>query len=316
MPTRVLFIGDVHFKHNNLNEMTIMMEKLRNIDERYDFSVVAGDILDSHEKIDVQLMNRAYDMIKLLKARTHVYICVGNHDMINNQQFLTDAHWMNGMKEWENVTIIDKPVTYNNFLFVPYVFPGRFVEALETVDGWKDALCIFAHQEIKGCRMGAIESIQGDEWDTDWPLVISGHIHDQQHPQDNVFYPGSVIDHGFIIFTFSDDGDIEETPISLGLVPKKTIHIKAGQTITNDIIKKGTRVVITGTIDEIAAHKKSNNNSKLVENDIRVVYKLSTDNNRRPVSVIKSFDRILEELVNDIKDETLTNDYLSIRVGK
>ena len=145
MTTRVLFIGDVHFKHNNLNEMTIMMEKLRNIDEHYDFSVVAGDILDSHEKIDVQLMNRAYDMIKLLKARTHVYICVGNHDMINNQQFLTDAHWMNGMKEWKDVTIVDKPVTFNKFLFVPYVFPGRFVEALETVDDWKDALCIFAH---------------------------------------------------------------------------------------------------------------------------------------------------------------------------
>lgn len=309
MTTRVLFIGDVHFKHNNLNEMTIMMEKLRNIDEHYDFSVVAGDILDSHEKIDVQLMNRAYDMIKLLKARTHVYICVGNHDMINNQQFLTDAHWMNGMKEWKDVTIVDKPVTFNKFLFVPYVFPGRFVEALETVDDWKDALCIFAHQEIKGCRMGAIESVKGDEWDTEWPLIISGHIHDQQHPQDNVFYPGSVIDHGFIIFTFYADGDIEEMPISLGLVPKKTIHIKAGQTITNNI-KKGTRVVITGTLDEIAAHKKSN--SSLIEKGIKVVYKLSTDN-RRPVSVIKSFDKILEGLVNDIGDETLSNDYLSIR---
>ena len=157
--------------------------------------------------------------------------------------------------------------------------------------------------------MGAIESVKGDEWDTEWPLIISGHIHDQQHPQDNVFYPGSVIDHGFIIFTFYADGDIEEMPISLGLVPKKTIHIKAGQTITNNI-KKGTRVVITGTLDEIAAHKKSN--SSLIEKGIKVVYKLSTDN-RRPVSVIKSFDKILEGLVNDIGDETLSNDYLSIR---
>ncbi len=28
-----------------------------------------------------------------------------------------------------------------------------------------------------------------------FPLVISGHIHSEQRPQKNIFYPGSVIQH-------------------------------------------------------------------------------------------------------------------------
>ncbi len=45
--------------------------------------------------------------------------------------------------------------------------------------------------------MGAIESIEGDKWDHSFPLVISGHIHSEQRPQKNIFYPGSVIQHAF-----------------------------------------------------------------------------------------------------------------------
>ncbi len=50
---------------------------------------------------------------------------------------------------------------------VPYVPPGRFVEALNIIDNewWKNVNCIFAHQEFYGCKMGAIESIEGDKWD-------------------------------------------------------------------------------------------------------------------------------------------------------
>ncbi len=44
-------------------------------------------------------------------------------------------------------------------------------------------------------KMGAIESIEGDKWDHSFPLVISGHIHSEQRPQKNIFYPGSVIQH-------------------------------------------------------------------------------------------------------------------------
>lgn len=307
---RVLFIGDVHFKHGNITETSVLMEKLQNLGESYDFAVIAGDVLDSHEKIDVQLMNRAYDLVRLVREKSHVFICVGNHDMINNQQFLTDNHWMNGMKEWKNVTIVDKPINLNGFVFAPYVFPGRFVDALETIE-WANAVCIFAHQEIRGCKMGAIKSIEGDVWDNQWPLVISGHIHERQQPQSNVLYPGSVLEQGLSIFTFGET--FGETRISLGIAPKKTVYVKAGQGIKLSDMNQGARVVISGTVDEIASHKKSKQNDVLSKKGVKVVYKL--DGKSAPYlgnSAGTSFTAILESLVVKAGDETLSRDYLAV----
>ena len=74
--------------------------------------------------------------------------------------------------------------------------PGRFHEALGTKK-WTDATCIWAHQEFYGCKMGAIVSVEGDKWDLHSPLVISGHIHSKQRPQENVYYSGSAMQHAF-----------------------------------------------------------------------------------------------------------------------
>ena len=107
----------------------------------------------------------------MLSSYSTTYILVGNHDYISNTQFLTTNHWMNAMKEWKNVVIVDKVIQQNindlSFVFVPYVFPGRFQEALNTIhiDGINKISCIFAHQEFKGCKLGAILSDIGDVWD-------------------------------------------------------------------------------------------------------------------------------------------------------
>lgn len=321
---RVLFISDIHIKHNNVKEMMILTDKLQELNPKtYDFAVVAGDILDSHEKVNVQLLNRAYHMIRILKAKTHVFVCVGNHDMLDNQQFLSDGHWLNGMKEWDNVTIVDVPVEYKGFVFMPYVYQGRFIEALNTMSfDWKTATCIFAHQEIRGCKMGAFESVVGDVWDLELPLIISGHIHERQQPQPNVFYPGSVLTHAFggkvdadqglAIFTFKD-GQMSEQRISLDIRPKKTIHIKVGQGVNVSDLANDTRLIITGTADEIASHKQGKQNAVLVKKGVKVVYKLDSARDVAPcVNSGCSFVTILENLVKNIGDENLTKDYLSV----
>lgn len=318
--TKVLFISDIHFKHNNLVESNILIQKLRDLSDTYDFAVLAGDILDTHERIDCQLLNRAYELVNILRGKTHVYICIGNHDMINNQQFLTTNHWMNGMKEWYNVTIVDKPIRHDNFIFVPYVYPGRFVEALNKISNWKNAVCIFAHQEIKGCKMGAFISEEGDEWDLQYPQIISGHIHERQRPQSNVFYPGSVLTHAFggnveedqglCVFTFDDQANYTEHRISLGLTPKKTVHVKAGQCIKNKDLNSSTRIVIVGTTDQIAEHKKSRQYNIIQEKGAKIVYKI--DNKTETVDKFKSrnFLNILEDLIKNLEDAEILKDYL------
>ena len=47
---------------------------------------------------------------------TKTIVIVGNHDLINNQQFLTQNHWMNAMKDWENVRVIDDVEEIDNFI--------------------------------------------------------------------------------------------------------------------------------------------------------------------------------------------------------
>lgn len=318
--TRVLFISDIHFKHSNNAETETLLTKLKEL-ENYDFAVMGGDILDTHEKVDVQLLNKAYEMVSVLRSKTRVFICVGNHDMINNQQFLTTNHWMNGMKEWAGVTVVDKPVLYQNFIFVPYVYPGRLVEALETVfdsSVWTNATAVFAHQEIRGCKLGHTKSENGDLWHPTWPMLISGHIHERQMPQPNVLYPGSVITHAFggkatedqglSLFTFID-GKMSEERVSLGLVAKKTTYYKVGDAVKLDKLNPQTRVVFSGTADEILAFKSGKQCQCIESMGVKLQFNLASGPPRYPNQTPQSFIKVLESMVEDAGDLLLKEDY-------
>ena len=192
--TTFLCIGDPHFKVENMVEVDEFILKLLPVIEsiKPKYIVVLGDLLHTHERLHTIALNKAYDFIKSLqKLCKKVFVLVGNHDYIQNQQFLTQNHWMNGMKEWENVFIIDNVFVFNadlkeNYIFCPYVPPGKFQEALETCGfDYTKADAIFAHQEFFGCKMGAIVSVDGDKWNESYPLVISGHIHSKQKIQQN-----------------------------------------------------------------------------------------------------------------------------------
>ena len=109
MTHRILCIGDPHFKVENLVEVDEFVSKLIPlIEERKpDFIVVLGDLLHTHERLHTTALNKAYEFIDKLRNLSKTFVIVGNHDYIQNQQFLTSNHWMNGMKEWENVTVVD-----------------------------------------------------------------------------------------------------------------------------------------------------------------------------------------------------------------
>lgn len=229
---------------SNLHKVNFILEKVNDgtmwKGPTPTLAVLAGDILDTHERLHTQLMNKALELITALASHMPTKVLVGNHDYINNSQFCSNEHWMVSLKTLQrahNFTIVDQPLTDLGFTFVPYVPEGRFVEALDTyLEGtWKASTCIFAHQTFKGARMGAIVSEDGDAWHPSWPHVISGHIHERQRPQANVFYPGSIINHTFgydsqgcCVFTFEKGikGYIMDE-IDLGFKKKKSIYLKA-----------------------------------------------------------------------------------------
>jgi predicted MPP superfamily phosphohydrolase len=213
--------------------------------------------------------------------------CTVTHNC-NNQQFLTDNHWLNGVKEWENVVIVDKVVIDEidgeKLVFVPYVYNGRFAEALATRgDYWMEASCIFAHQEFYGCKMGAKISEEGDKWSLDYPSVISGHIHSRQTPQENVYYPGASMQHAFgesekNVIACIDvlDGAYTLKEIDIALPRKRTVYVDV--TDLEESIPEKTedkiRIVVSGNPDEFKAMKRTKVFKELNgRDDIKVVFK-------------------------------------------
>lgn len=162
---KILAIGDTHFRVNNIDMISMFIEKLlqATTEIKPDIVVLLGDILHDHERLHTTPMNKAYEMIRSLRDISPVFVLVGNHDMINHRQFLSDKHWMNAMKEWNNVYIIDKTLHLQFFdknnsrtqiSFCPYVAPGRFVEALgskeQLQESGSDFKCYPNHQDEPG----------------------------------------------------------------------------------------------------------------------------------------------------------------------
>ena len=344
---KVIFIGDQHFKTNNIEEVDIFIKKITKLtkDSKPDFIVLAGDLLDRHEKLHTIPLNKASNFINNMRLIAPTFVLVGNHDFIGNQEFLTENHWLNPFKYWDNVTIVDKTILHQidkfRFIFVPYVYPGRFMEALNSFDEgrelWKTANCIFAHQEFRGCKMGCFISEIGDVWSEDSPHVISGHIHINQRPQSNIYYPGSALQESsstgertiIPILTFDHEG-YETEEINLKLPKKYTIYIedisKFEDFDKNSLnLKDKITISISGNIDEFKTLKnKSTKYKELVnQGNIKIQFKETrkqvSEKNKKLQEIIDDnlenitdFKKILHNIVTKEQNEILYEDFKSL----
>lgn len=248
MSHKVLVIGDPHFKVNNVEECRIMTKRLIEIAKEHCVNqiICLGDVLDRHETIHVIPLENAIQCLYQLSLIAPLVVLIGNHDRPNNNHYLTADHPFHALKYWNNTKIIDT-VEYeiihgHRFIYVPYVPPGRFEEAILTthsIDELTSATCIFAHQEFYGVQMGPIKSEIGDKWSIDYPLVVSGHIHEQQILQDNIIYVGTPMQHAFgedpdktiSIFTFSSDKTFQRIQLDLGIPKKIVIRCNAQESL-------------------------------------------------------------------------------------
>jgi len=300
MTLSVLAIGDPHFKIENIPEVELFIDRIEKLakEKKPDLIICLGDLLHTHERIHTTPLNKAYEFIERMRKITLTYVIVGNHDYIQNQQYLTENHWMNGMKEWDDVVIVDKVISYIsngiNLVFCPYVPPGRFEEALNTIQqDWKDADCIFAHQEFYGCKMGAIISVDGDKWDLQNPFVVSGHIHSKQTPQPNIYYTGSAMQHAFgesekNIIAYIEFNVEEKTrnithsiqEVDLQLPRKKIIYMNMDNIdkyTPPQESKDDVKITLSGNYDEFKAFKKTEKYKQLTCEGTKVVFKVKKE---------------------------------------
>jgi 3',5'-cyclic AMP phosphodiesterase CpdA len=247
----------------------------------------------------------------------------------SNQNFLNENHWMNVFKKWDNVVICDNVIKHDNLVFCPYVPPGKFIDALNTVNDWDSADCIFAHQEFRNCKMGAIESKDGDIYSEDLPMVISGHIHGKDRLAKNIYYTGCALplsdnDRNTIaMITVGNSGEIDISEIDLKL-PRKEIIYSDMKNLRRDIRKKINtmdtqellnglcRLSISGSYEEFKTFKTSRKYRELIEKGVKVKYlEKKSENNYRDIQPKNhvNFKSTLWDLVKKENDPFLENVY-------
>ena len=327
MSVKILTIGDPHFKIDNIPEVDMFLCRLEALakETKPDYIICLGDLLHTHERLHTTPLNKAYDFVNRMRMIAKTYVIVGNHDYIQNQQFLTENHWMNAMKEWSNVTIVDKVVCITNknvnLILCPYVPNGRFEEALNTsLLDWKVwADCIFAHQEFYGCKMGAIVSVEGDKWADSYPQIISGHIHSKQMPQPNIYYTGSAMQHAFgesevnviPIFEFRKGEKYHVDEVDLKLPRKKILYMNM-ENIDKFVPKQTTddiKLTLSGNYEEFKAFKKSEKYKEISKSGAKVVFKVEKKKKmaceKSTESTESDFKKILYDLVSNTHDTNI-----------
>lgn len=302
-----LAIGDPHFKVANIRETTEMVTKIVALAQtrKPTFIVVLGDVLDRHETIHVSPLERATDFLHQLREIAPLYVLIGNHDRPNNSNFLTSEHPFNALKDWPNTIVVDRVVRgtigTHKFLWVPYVPPGRFMEALNTVPvedittalnelslnqsdrptPLRGITAVFAHQEFRGAKMGAIISSEGDEWPLSYPQVFSGHIHDYDELQANLRYTGTPMQHAFgdrddktvswITWPNPSTAECLHERIDLELTKKIQVTLSCSDVATYvPPPNRQVKVIITGTGAEIKTAMKLANIKTLVAAGVKI----------------------------------------------
>jgi len=138
MSHSVLVIGDCHFMDKNLPDCKNLMDKVYSLvnTNKYDFIVVLGDLIHTHEVFKMFPYNLAITFLKTLSKMLPTYFITGNHERSANTVYLTDDHPYIALEDYPNLTIIYKAkyiqIKNQSYFCVPYVAPGRFYEALLT----------------------------------------------------------------------------------------------------------------------------------------------------------------------------------------
>lgn len=322
---KFLVIGDPHFRVDNVQETEVFIQKITELAKLKspDVIVILGDVLHTHERIHTIPLNLAYTFVDEMRKITLTYVMVGNHDMISCSQFLTTNHWMNALKEWKNVVVVDNVKDIDDrFFFCPYVENGRFIEALNTSNkDWKKADLIFAHQEFFGCKMGGIISESGDKWDETYPHVISGHIHSKQTLK-NIFYTGSAMQHAFgesednIILFVNDNSEFEE--IDLGLSRKRIVYVNLDTDFKIPKTEDKLKVSIDCDYESFKAFKNTLKYDQLIQSGVKVVFKPKKNTQQEDVIdyTESNFSGILNSIILNEKNTYLYSVYESIVNGK
>lgn len=227
-PVKCMVIGDLHFRRNEVRAMEIVCEDIlqKCKENPVDFIVCLGDTMHEHDIMRLDPFRRATSFLKKLGDIAPLYLLIGNHDIENNQINLQKIdkgarkHPFIDLFESENgspITVIDEitkeEINGQDFCLTPFFPAGQYLSTLALLDiDVEGYTSFFSHQDWIGCKytLDSEPSNFGDKWPKTASLNISGHIHEEQEIQSNLFLPGTPAptrfgesnDKGIFLFTF------------------------------------------------------------------------------------------------------------------
>ena len=196
----IIFLSDIHYGvRNNSAEWTeninsyfnnFFIPFIKKYNKKTDALIIAGDIFDNRQYLDINIMNIAFDMIERIASYIDIIIITGNHDIY--KRYDNDINSLKILKHIAGVTVIEQTTIlktkFNNFLLIPWSDSINNKNILLNTD------CdyVVMHADINGMTYENNRSISNgvDCSNTTFKKIFSGHIHKRQENK-NIIYIGS-----------------------------------------------------------------------------------------------------------------------------
>jgi len=201
---RIFLLSDLHFgvRANSLEWLNNQLHFFENFyfpflkknakDE--DILFFLGDFFDNRQLLDINVMNKAIDIIFRMSQIMPIYLMAGNHDIY--KKYDTDVNSLAPFRFIPNVTIYEDPVIITNgnskILILPWLGNKEDEEKYAKANT-KRAEYIFIHTDMTGFKYDNgkqivkgvnLRDIKG------YKKILSGHIHKRQQI-DHMYYIGS-----------------------------------------------------------------------------------------------------------------------------
>ena len=201
---QVIFISDVHFGVRNgsiewLDNITdyfyrffipLVEEQIKN--KHNPCVVIAGDYFDNRQSIDINVLNKAMDVMEKIAELCSVYVMLGNHDLYKKCD--NDITSMRSMENIKNVTLISKEyvLDVSGVTFMLNSWVGDFKEENRIIAENKDKYdYLVFHTELSGMTYDNNRPIVGGlnmDIADDKCRILSGHIHKRQESKKGIYF--------------------------------------------------------------------------------------------------------------------------------
>ena len=193
---RAWMITDTHLgvRNSSVEWMDIMKEYFRDFfipllkkeKKEGDFLIHLGDVFDSRQSLNLQVMNDGMDIFEEISKIMPIVIILGNHDIYKKNS--NEVNSVKVLKWIPNITVLEEPqilrISGKKLLMMPWRANHHEEEACINEH---PADFLFCHTDVQGLKFNKHTEIhEGMDFSVldSFRKVYSGHIHYAQHKRN------------------------------------------------------------------------------------------------------------------------------------